>query len=300
MIPVDEPIASLPPQMQQSVATIEKVAPYLKTSTGSQQTDSVDSPSVKEVKQFVNSNGGGSSYEAIVSGFLNFITGAPPAYAAEGNLDNASSESLAAIKESWQQGTRGLDTAPLPQVAAATPARYIPAAITSDKHELFVLIGVAEGTRTAGGGYTKAYYGHRDPGDGNSNRGTVSGGRNNNLSPQQVDRKWMRILTTNGQQATPVLRAAGLEPGTAGWNRVMFNVLDLSVQAPVAARDFLGKLGQVRRQGFTVEAIAKARADSFFSPRSGRLDAPGFGNSYQRLFQDQRARAGVFDYRRRL
>ena len=51
------------------------------------------------------------------------------------------------------------------------------------KHELFVMVGVAEGTRTASGGYTKAYYGHTDPGDGNYNRGTVSGGRGSSMSP---------------------------------------------------------------------------------------------------------------------
>ena len=163
-----------------------------------------------------------------------------------------------------------------------------------------MLIGVAEGTRTAGGGYTKAYYGHSDPGDANLNRGTVSGGRGNNLSPQQIDRKWMRILTSRTQQATPALRAAGLQPGTAGYNRMMFNVLDLSVQAPAAVRGFLSQLGQMRSQKFTVEAIARARADSFFNPTTGRLEAGGFNNSYQRLFKDQRARAGVFDYRRRL
>ena len=45
----------------------------------------------------------------------------------------------------------------------------------SDKHELFVMVGVAGAPGTASGGYTKAQYGHTDSGDGNWNRGTVSG-----------------------------------------------------------------------------------------------------------------------------
>ena len=280
---------------------LEVAAPVIDALTGADDNIFGDRSSTDvQVREFVATGGSGApkTAQAIIGGFLDFIVGAPPAYA--GELENASPESLAAIRTSWQQGTQGLETPPLPQVAAATPTRYVPSAIATDKHETFVMIGVAEGTRTAGGGYTKAYYGHRDSGDGNNNRGTVSGGRGNRLSPRQVDQKWMRILTSRSQQATPVLRAAGLEPGTAGWNRVMFNVLDLSVQSPAAVPDFLAKLGQVRGQRFTVEAIAKARADSFFSPNSGRLDAPGFGNSYQRLFKDQRQRAGVFDFRRRL
>ena len=52
--------------------------------------------------------------------------------------------------------------------------------------------------------------------------------------------------------------------------------------------------------GWTVEAIAKARADSYINPETGRLEASGFGNSYQRLMKDQRSRAGVYDYRRRM
>ena len=186
----------------------------------------------------------------------------------------------------------------MPQVDPNAPTQAVPTAITSDRHPFFVAIGIAEGTRTANGGYTQAYYGHRDPGDGNYNRGTVSGGRGNRLTPEQVDQRWMSRLSSTSIRATGALRAMGLQPGTQGFNRVMFNILDLTVQAPAAVQDFIGKLGQVQQQGLSIEAIAKARADSFYNAR-GQLDAPGFGNSYQRLFTDQRSRAGVWDYRRR-
>jgi hypothetical protein len=83
----------------------------------------------------------------------------------------------------------------------------------------------------------------------------------------------------------------------------MFNVLDSFVQSPEATTGqggFVSRLRQVIQQGITIEAIAKARADSYFNPATGRLQASGFGNSYSRLLADQRSRAGAFDYKRRL
>ena len=193
----------------------------------------------------------------------------------------------------------GIKTQALPQLSAGTPVRRAPIAISSRNHPFFVAIGIAEGTRTPSGGNTKAYYGHTDIGDGNFNRGTVSGGRNGG-SPQQVDREWMGTLTSVAATMAPVLQRLGLRPDSQGWNRVMFNILDLRVQAaPAAVRDFVGKLPRVMDQGLTIEAIAKARADSFFNPQTGRLEASGFGNNYSRLFADQRSRAGAYDYKRR-
>jgi len=252
----------------------------------------------ESVTEFYNTGGFGGKAMEVAGGMLNILVGASPATAAP--LENATPESLQALRDTWPKRNVSIETPPLPQVAAATPSRYVPNAITNDKHEIFVLIGVAEGTRTAGGGYTRNYYGHSDGGDGNNNRGTVSGGRNNSLNPQQVDRKWMAILTQRMGQVAPALRAVGLQPGTVGYNRMMFNVLDLTVQSPLAVQGLLGQLGNLRQQSFTVEAIAKARADAFFNPQTGRLEASGFNNNYKVLFKDQRSRAGVFDYRSRL
>ena len=191
-----------------------------------------------------------------------------------------------------------IKTQALPQVSAATPVRRVPIAIGSRNHPFFVAIGIAEGTRTPSGANTKAYYGHTDIGDGNRNRGTVSGGRNGG-TPEQVDRKWMGILTSVSATMAPVLQRLGLPPNSQGWNRVMFNILDLRVQAPAAVQTFVSKLPQVIKQGLTIEAIAKARADSFFNPQTGRLEASGFSNNYSRLFADQRSRAGAYDYKKR-
>lgn len=192
-------------------------------------------------------------------------------------------------------------TQPLPQVSATALTDTVAIAMTSDRHPMMVHIGIAEGTRTISGGYTRHYYGHRDRGDSNWNRGTVSGGRGmGNAAPQQVDAFWMRELTARGARIAPVMARAGLRPGTVGYNRLMFNYLDLAVQSPKAADSFAAKLSSMKAGGWSIEVIAKARADSFFSPVTGRLEASGFGNNYSKLLGDQRSRAGVWDYKKRI
>ena len=214
-------------------------------------------------------------------------------------VQNASPEAVEMLAKLWaKREPLRMDTPPLPQVAAQTPVQMVGAAINNAMHPIFVAIGIAEGTRTPSGGYTSAYYGHRDPGSGAWNKGTVSG--QNAPNAQLVDRQWMARLSATSTRLAPVLQRLGVAPGTQGYNRLLFNVLDLTVQAPAAAQDFIQKIPQVVRQGASIEAIAKARADSFINPATGRLEAGGFGNSYSRLLADQRSRAGAFDYKRRI
>ena len=166
-------------------------------------------------------------------------------------------------------------------------------AINSANHPFFVSIGVNEGTRTADGGYTKNFYGHTDPGDGHNNRGTVSGGRGNNNTPQEVDKKWQGILRqTQNQYANQVSRFAS--PGSDAYNQIMFNILDLRVQAPAAVPDFVKRIPRIVAEGVTPEVIGRMRAESFINPRTGRLEASGFNNNMSRLEADQRRRAGNF------
>ena len=190
---------------------------------------------------------------------------------------------------------------PLPQLSPTALTDTVSIAMTSDRHPFAVHIGIAEGTRTINGGYTRAYKGHTDPGDGFANRGTFSGGRGmGNATPQQVDRHWLRKLSAEGARMAPVLARAGLRPGTVGYNRFMFNYLDLSVQSPLAAQGFAAKLSSMKAGKWSIEVMAKARADSFYNPMTGRLEAGGFNNNYSRLLGDQRSRAGVWDYKRRI
>ena len=186
---------------------------------------------------------------------------------------------------------------PMPQLGAAAETRApVPLAI-GPNNPYFVAIGLNEGTRTANGGYTRAWSGHTDPGDGAANRGTISA---RSGSPQSADRYWSGLLTGEAMEARGALLAAGLRDNTVGFQRVMFNVLDLAVQAPGAVPDFIRKLPNMQAADFTIESVAKARADSYINPSTGRLEASGFGNSYNRLFQDQRSRAGTFDYKKRI
>jgi len=208
-------------------------------------------------------------------------------------------ENIKALQDAFGGAERQVSSPQLPQLASTTPVRMVKNAITSVNHELFIAIGINEGTRSPSGEFTDAYYGHRDPGDGNLNVGTVSGGRGRAKTPDGVDREYMRILTEKQYRAAPILKSLGLQPGTVGYNRVMFNILDLEVQAPAAVPDFIRKLGDVKGQGFSIDAIAKARADSFFTPE-GNLDAPGFNNNYSVLLKDQRSRAGAYDFKKRL
>ena len=236
-------------------------------------------------------SGGQEKAEVVFDKGLTTVAGAE--VPSEAKVEN--SENLPALARS--NGV-GLADPPLPQVAAETKVQPVPMRISQDKHPFFVAIGIAEGTRTVDGGYTLAYYGHRDSGDDHFNVGTVSGGRVMGGTPAQVDKRWMGMLTQTQISATPLLQQLGLEPGTQAWNRTMFNVLDLRVQAPKALDSFFLQLPQVAKQGWSIEALANARAKSFYNP-AGVLEASGFGNNYSRLFADQRSRAGVWDYRRR-
>lgn len=249
-------------------------------------------------RRWFNNNGQGPI--ALVTG----MTGNLLSIALGGAPANASplfseAENIKALQDAFAGSERQVSSPQLPQLASTTPVRMIKNAITSVNHELFIAIGINEGTRSPSGEFTDAYYGHRDPGDGNLNVGTVSGGRGRAKTPEGVDREYMRILTEKQYQAAPILKSLGLQPGTVGYNRVMFNILDLEVQAPTAVPDFIRKLSDVKGQGFSIDAIAKARADSFFTPE-GNLNAPGFNNNYSVLLKDQRSRAGAYDFKKRL
>lgn len=202
-----------------------------------------------------------------------------------------------------------LNTPPLPQAAFNVPAPI--SYRISPNHPFMIAIGIGEETRTADGRKTAAWTRHVDPGDGAINVGTVSysasRGNGPRMSPAAADAYYARKLQQEMLRITPVLEAVGLARGTVGFNRVAYNALDLMIQAPAAYSGiggFLEKLPAVVRQGATIEAIAKARADSFRDPRTGRLQAASvFGNSpterYNGLLLDQRKRAMIFDYMRR-
>jgi len=197
---------------------------------------------------------------------------------------------------SQNQLRRNLSTRDLPvrsAFQAVQPAQVLQP-IDSPNHPFFVSIGVNEGTRTANGGYTKNWSGHIDPGDRHNNRGTVSGGRGKpNQTPEQVDKEWMAVLAREqAKYSNQVSRFA--TQGTDMYNTIMFNILDLRVQAPEAVPDFVKRIPQILAEGATPQVIGRLRAEAFINPRTGRLEASGFNNDMNRLQADQTRRAGNF------
>ena len=151
---------------------------------------------------------------------------------------------------------------------------------------MFVSIGLNEGTRTSDGGFTDAYFGHTDPGDGASNRGTVSARAG---TPEEADQTWKGILKDTRSQYKNTLVDMGIPVGSNNYQVLMFNILDLRVQAPAAVPDFVAKIPQIIQSGVSAESVGAARADSYINPATGKLETTF--NSYEDLLKDQMARS---------
>ena len=167
----------------------------------------------------------------------------------------------------------------------------------SNNDPFIVAIGINEGTRTAGGGTTSAYRGHTDPGDQAANRGTFSYapsrfGTDPNMTPEEADAAYMPKLTAAQNKYAPILKQLGYQEGTQDYAVAMFNILDLTVQAPAAVDDFVN-IGLKNLVGTPLDAnsVGDARANAFYNPRTGSLEASGFGNNFERLRADQKARS---------
>ena len=166
--------------------------------------------------------------------------------------------------------------------------------LTPTNDDLFIAIGINEGTRTADGGYTDAYEGHTDPGDGAQNRGTVSAREG---TPQEADAKWKGILNETRLNYRPVLQEFGVTPDMPEYKALMFNILDLRVQAPAAVEDFIKQIPEILAQGITADSLGRARANAFVNPATGELDTT-FA-SEEELLKDQKARSMTFVNRAR-
>lgn len=236
---------------------------------------------------------------SVALGAIGGLLGGAPARAGElPDVPVVNEDQMATLRALWEnRQAPTLSVPPLPQLAANAPVQTVSMAMTSANHPMAVAIGIAEGTRTSNGGYTRNYYQHRDPGNGAVNQGTFSA-QQGYATPEQADRAWLAKLTRTQMAMVPILERAGLPAGTQGHNRLLFNLLDLRAQSPAAFESLVTKIPAIISQGTSIEAIAKARADSFFIPGTNRLDTT-FG-SYSALFTDQRSRAGVWDYRRRI
>jgi hypothetical protein len=156
-----------------------------------------------------------------------------------------------------------------------------------------IAIGHAEGTRTAAGDRTWAYYGHRDPGNGRWNVGSFSyqhcTERTPCSTPEEADARQIQRLRQQSIELQRQARAVGLYLTP----EELLNGLDLANQAPLAALDrgYLNWLKQAQELGKSgSEAILWARVRSFIDPDTQQWNAPGLGNNIRQITADQQRR----------
>lgn len=149
-----------------------------------------------------------------------------------------------------------------------------------------IAVGAAEGTRTPDGGFTSAYSGHSDPGNGVWNLGTFSYQHGAN-SPQEADRLQIQRLEGQANQIVQHAHSSGVSLSFAG----LMNAVDLANQAPRAAlgsQNFIDHLKTAKEEGLSEnEAILEARTRSFVNPATGQWNAPGLGNTEAGIRRDQ-------------
>ncbi|MEA5463905.1 hypothetical protein [Leptothoe sp. PORK10 BA2] len=149
-------------------------------------------------------------------------------------------------------------------------------------------VGSAEGTRTPTGGYTSAYYGHVDPGNGVWNLGSFSY-QHGAASPEEADQKQLRRLQG---QALELRRQAQAKAFSLSQLEEL-NGIDLANQAPLAALDrgYINWLYAAKQQSMDSQSqIVWARTKAFLDPDTGYWDAPGLGNHWDAIYRDQQRR----------
>ncbi|MEA5466850.1 hypothetical protein [Leptothoe sp. PORK10 BA2] len=149
-------------------------------------------------------------------------------------------------------------------------------------------VGSAEGTRTPTGGYTSAYYGHVDPGNGVWNLGSFSY-QHGAASPEEADQKQLGRL----QRQTLELRRQAQAHAFSLSRLEELNGIDLANQAPLAALDrgYINWLAVAKQQPMDSQSqIVWARTKAFLDPDTGYWDAPGLGNHWDAIYRDQQRR----------
>ncbi|MEM8806624.1 MAG: hypothetical protein AAGF01_11410 [Cyanobacteria bacterium P01_G01_bin.38] len=148
------------------------------------------------------------------------------------------------------------------------------------------IVGSAEGTRTADGERTTAYYGHVDPGNGVWNLGTFSYQHGAN-SPEEADIKQLARLQRQGNTLEQKATLNGIQMSLLE----KLNGLDLANQSPRAALErggYIERLAEARQQGLDgADAILWARTHAYMDPDTQRWNAPGLGNTHQSITRDQ-------------
>lgn len=152
-----------------------------------------------------------------------------------------------------------------------------------------VTVGNAEGTRQPNGQPNQAFYGHSDPGNGVWNMGTFSF-QHGADSPEEADAKQINRLKRQAQ----VMQQKAADQGLKLTLEETLNGIDLANQAPQAVIDsqgYIDWLVKAHASGLKgADAILWARVHSFIDPNTQQWNAPGLGNTRERITHDQQRR----------
>lgn len=178
-----------------------------------------------------------------------------------------------------------------PPAQASTAAEFTLADLFSGDSDslVAVTVGNAEGTRAPNGKPTDGFYGHSDPGNGVWNLGTFSY-QHGASSPEEADAKQLRRLRKQAEVIQEKAAARGMKLTL----EETLNGIDLANQAPKAVLEsegyveWLAEAHQLGKQG--MDAILWARVQSFFDPQTQKWNAPGLGNTPERITRDQQRR----------
>jgi hypothetical protein len=153
-------------------------------------------------------------------------------------------------------------------------------------------VGHAEGTRGVNGGKTRAYRGHVDPGNGVWNLGSFSFQHCREAAyqcstPEEADVYQLRRLQNQSQSLLTQAQQLGLQLTTLE----QLNGIDLANQAPLAALGnpgYVALLRAAQARGLRgTDAVLWARLYSYWNSQTQQWDAPGLGNTTNRIRDDQ-------------
>ncbi|MDQ3750487.1 MAG: LysM peptidoglycan-binding domain-containing protein [Acidobacteriota bacterium] len=139
-----------------------------------------------------------------------------------------------------------------------------------------ILIGNAEGNRTAEGGFVKPnYYGHKDPGDGLWNIGSFSraNARFPNLpparSPEEADKMHLQHIQKAKAKYVDTMKKAGLDPNNALLASVYFDAFN---QSERAAGKMLApeNLDYLKGKELSLETMKQWRVGGFINLQTGQ------------------------------
>lgn len=202
---------------------------------------------------------------------------------------HATTNSSKPVALTFLPGTAAKPNRPLTQILTQPQTDPIGDLFTGGADSLVSkAVGSAEGTRTPTGGYTSAYYGHVDPGNGVWNLGSFSY-QHGAVSPEDADKKQLRrlqrqTLELRRQAQTKAFRLSLLEE---------LNGIDLANQAPLAALDrgYISWLAMAKQRSMDSQSqVVWARTKAFLDPDTGYWDAPGLGNHWDAIYHDQQRR----------